>query len=79
MGRAEDTFVNPESAAFLRKMTAEEWEELLLNRWDKDTPEPVVFDDGTMYGECGREVERRMFWLFHKEDDSLCRCRFSAG
>jgi len=70
-----DGFVNPDSAKFLQSLSDEEWKELLVRRWDKDTPEPVVFADGSMYGECGKEVERKMFWLFHKDDGELCRCR----
>jgi len=45
------------------------------SRFVKDTPEPVIFKDGTMYGECGRELERKMFWLFHKDDATMCRCK----
>jgi hypothetical protein len=31
---------------------------------------PVTFTDGTSYCDCGREVERRLFWWFHKDDGS---------
>lgn len=56
----------------------ENWDEF-VGRWTDGVPkEPVQFEDGTMYGDCGREIERRMFWLFHKDDDTMCGCRYDA-
>ena len=71
-----DLFVNREDATFLRGLirglSEDEWQEF-IGHWGKDTPpEPSVFKDGTMYGDCGREVERRMFWLLHKDDHTFC-------
>lgn len=68
-----DPFVNAENAKFLQDLSEQDWQSL-SERWGKDTPRnPVVFEDGSMYGDCGREVVRRMFWLIHKDDGSMCK------
>lgn len=30
----------------------------------------TTFSDGSAYCDCGREVEKTMFWWFHKDDKS---------
>lgn len=65
-------FVNPENASFLQGLSEEEWKDLIF-RWTEGVPEPMVFADGTMYCDHGREVERRVFVLVHKDDRTVCK------
>lgn len=70
----DDDFVTPENGRILRAMTEEAFQASLA-RLGKDVPKnPVKFDDGTLYGDCGRQIERRMFWFFHLDDMTMCKC-----
>lgn len=68
----KDDFITPEFARHLQSLSEEDWLDL-TRRWDeRKAPEPTRFKDGSLWCDCGREVERKMWVLIHKDDRSTC-------